>query len=332
MTNVPPLPAGLRGAVDLSSLVDRPAPGAPGRAPAVAGSPAGAPSAADGAAPASVGVPALVLDATDESFAQFLELSSTVPVIVDLWAEWCGPCKQLSPVLEKLVAEYGGRLVLAKVDVDANPQLTQAFQAQSIPAVAAVIGGRPVQLFVGALPEAQVRDAFEQVLELAVQNGVTGTAVVQGAPEAEGEAPEPEPEPLPPHHQEAYDAIDRGDYGAAIAAYKTAIAQDPRDQLAVAGLAQVSLISRLQGVTLADVREAAAADPTDLAAQLAVADLDVSGGHVDDAFDRVLTVFPTQDAAGKNEARARLLEYFEIVGADDPRVVAARRRLTMLLY
>ncbi|MCJ0701822.1 tetratricopeptide repeat protein [Frigoribacterium faeni] len=331
MTNVPPLPAGLRGAVDLSSLVERPSAGGAGRpAPATGGAPgAGAP---DAGAAATVGVPSLVIDATDETFAQFLELSNTVPVIVDLWAEWCGPCKQLSPVLDKLVTEYAGRLVLAKVDVDANPQLTQAFQAQSIPAVAAVVGGRPVQLFVGALPEAQVRDAFEQVLELAAQNGVTGRAVVDGAPDVEGEAPEPEPEPLPPHHQDAYDAIDRGDYDAAIAAYKTAIAQDPRDQLAVAGLAQVSLIARLQGVTLAEVREAAAADPADLDAQLAVADLDVSGGHVDDAFDRVLTVFPTQDAAGRDRARARLLEYFEIIGADDARVVAARRRLTMLLY
>jgi putative thioredoxin len=332
VTGLPPVPAGLRGAVDLSSLVNRPAPTAPGTAPAPGGvDQEGAP----GAAPAggAVAVPSLVVDATDATFSQVLELSNTVPVIVDLWAEWCGPCKQLSPVLDKLVTEYAGRLVLVKVDVDANPQLTQAFQAQSIPAVAAVIGGRPVQLFVGALPEAQVRDVFEQVLDLAAQNGVTGTAVVDGAPaEADGEAPEPEPEPLPPHHQDAYDAIDRGDYDAAIAAYRTAIAQDPRDQLAVAGLAQVSLIARLQGVTIADVRGAAAAAPTDLAAQLAVADLDVSGGHVDDAFDRVLTVFPSLDAAGKDAARTRLLEYFEIVGLDDPRVAAARRRLTMLLY
>jgi putative thioredoxin len=332
VTGLPPVPAGLRGAVDLSSLVNRPAPPAPGTAPAPGGvDQEGAP----GAAPAggAVAVPSLVVDATDATFSQVLELSNTVPVIVDLWAEWCGPCKQLSPVLDKLVTEYAGRLVLVKVDVDANPQLTQAFQAQSIPAVAAVIGGRPVQLFVGALPEAQVRDVFEQVLDLAAQNGVTGTAVVDGAPaEAGGETPEPEPEPLPPHHQDAYDAIDRGDYDAAIAAYRTAIAQDPRDQLAVAGLAQVSLIARLQGVTIADVRGAAAAAPTDLAAQLAVADLDVSGGHVDDAFDRVLTVFPSLDAAGKDAARTRLLEYFEIVGLDDPRVAAARRRLTMLLY
>jgi len=328
VTGLPPVPAGLRGAVDLSSLVNRPAPSAAAAPaqPAAPGQPAGAPGAA-------VAVPALVVDATDATFSQVLELSNTVPVIVDLWAEWCGPCKQLSPVLDKLVAEYAGRLLLVKVDVDANPQLTEAFQAQSIPAVAAVIGGRPVQLFVGALPEAQVRDVFEQVLELAAQNGVTGTAVVDGAAVSEdGETPEPEPEPLPPHHQDAYDAIDRGDYDAAITAYRTAIAQDPRDQLAVAGLAQVSLIARLQGVTIADVRGAAAAAPTDVDAQLAVADLDVSGGHVDDAFDRVLTVFPSLDAAGKDAARTRLLDYFEIVGLDDPRVAAARRRLTMLLY
>ena len=329
MTGLPPVPAGLRGAVDLSSLVNRPAAPAAG-----AGAQPPAPGQPSGAAGApAVAVPGLVVDATDATFSQVLELSNTVPVIVDLWAEWCGPCKQLSPVLEKLVAEYAGRLLLVKVDVDSNPQLTEAFQAQSIPAVAAVIGGRPVQLFVGALPEAQVRDVFEQVLELAAQNGVTGTAVVDGAVgAADGEAAEPEPEPLPPHHQDAYDAIDRGDYDAAITAYRTAIAQDPRDQLAVAGLAQVSLIARLQGVTIADVRGAAAAAPTDVDAQLAVADLDVSGGHVDDAFDRVLTVFPSLDAAGKDAARTRLLDYFEIVGLDDPRVGAARRRLTMLLY
>ena len=345
MSNVPPLPAGLRGAVDLSSLVNRPAQPAHQHAPAptagagacVDPSPAGAPGpgAVDASgAPAAVQVPSLVLDATDATFSQVLELSNVVPIVVDLWAEWCGPCKQLSPVLEKLVAELGGRLLLVKVDVDANPQLTQAFQAQSIPTVAAVVAGRPVSLFVGALPEAQVRDVFDQVLDLAAQNGVTGTVTVAGAEgAAEGEeAAETAPEPLPPHHQEAYDAIDRGDYAAAQAAYRTAIAQDPRDQLAVAGLAQVSLLARLQGATIAEVRDAAAAAPTSPEAQLAVADLDVSGGHVDDAFDRLLTLFPQLDAAGKDAVRTRMLEYFEIVGTDDPRVGAARRRLTMLLY
>jgi putative thioredoxin len=321
MSNVPPSAASLRGAVDLSSLVNRsesPATSVPGgaSAPAAGGEPSGPTS--------------LVVDVTDATFSAVLDLSNTVPVIVDIWAEWCGPCKQLSPILEKLVTEYAGRLVLAKVDADTNPQLVQAFQAQSIPTVAAVIGGRPVSLFVGALPEAQVRDVFEQVLELATQNGVTGSVPVAAA--SDEPAAEPEPEPLPPHHQDAYDAIERGDYQAAQEAYRTAIAQDPRDQLAVAGLAQVSLLERLQGVTMADVRAAAAAAPNDIDAQLAVADLDLSGGHVDDAFDRVLTVFPALDPAGKDVARTRLLDYFEIVGTESPSVVAARRRLTALLY
>lgn len=322
MSNVPPSTASLRGAVDLSSLVNK------AQAPAPSNAPPGAPAPSSGGA-----VPSLVVDVTDETFSSILELSNTVPVIVDIWAEWCGPCKQLSPILEKLVVEYAGRMVLAKVDADTNPQLTQAFQAQSIPTVAAVIGGRPVSLFVGALPEAQVRDVFEQVLQLAEQNGVTGTVAVDGAGSAEpDDGVEPEPEPLPPHHQDAYDAIERGDFQAAQAAYRTAIAQDPRDQLAVAGLAQVSLLDRLQGVTLAEVRSAGASNLDDLDAQLRVADLDVSGGHVDDAFDRILTLFPSLDADGKNTARTRLLEYFEIVGTDAPSVVAARRRLTMLLY
>ena len=253
MSNVPPSPASLRGAVDLSSLVNK------AQAPAVpAGGAAGA-LPGDGAAG---GVPSLVVDVTDATFSAILELSNTVPVVVDIWAEWCGPCKQLSPILEKIVTEYAGRMVLAKVDADTNPQLTQAFQAQSIPTVAAVIGGRPVSLFVGALPEAQVRDVLEQVLQLAEQNGVTGSVAVDGAPETAEQA-EPEPEPLPPHHQDAYDAIERGDYAAAQEAYRTAIAQDPRDQLAVAGLAQVSLLARLQGVTMAEVRSEGASKPDD---------------------------------------------------------------------
>lgn len=328
MSQIPPAPANLRGAVDLSSLVDRPSPSAPA-AP-------GAPGAAAGSSEA-LALPSLYFEGTDANFNDFIDLSMRVPIVVDLWAEWCGPCKQLSPILDRVVAEYAGRVVLVKVDVDANPQLTQAFQAQSIPAVAALVGGRPVQLFVGALPEQEVRDVFAQLLELAAQNGVTGTVTVEGdaglAPAGEeGEQAEPEPEPLPPHHAEAYEAIERGDYDTAIQEYKTAIAQDPRDAMAVAGLAQVSLLSRLAGKTLDAIRSAAAADPGDAQAQLDVADLDLSGGHIEDAFDRLLTLFPTLDAAGKNTVRTRLLDYFEIVGVEDPRVGKARARLTSLLY
>jgi len=331
MSDIQPNPTTLRGAVDLTSLVNR---------AMTAGQPQAAQAAPAGSADASgpdavVALPSLYFEGTDANFNDFLDLSATVPVVVDLRAEWSEPSKQLSSVLDRVIRDYEGRFVLVRVDVDANPQLSQAFQAQSVPAVAAVIGGRPVQLFAGAIPEAQIRDVFEQLLQLAAQNGITGRASVEDASGAEGadaDAAEPAPEPLPPHHAEAYEAIERGDFATAISEYKTAIAQNPRDLMAVAGLAQVSLLARLAGKTLEEIRAAAAEAPKDVDAQLLVADLDVSGGHVEDAFDRLLSLFPTLDADGKNTVRTRLLDYFEIVGVDDPRVSKARARLTSLLY
>lgn len=328
MTNVPPSAASLRGAVDLSSLVKRansPATGAPASA---------APSAAPGAA---VQVPSLVLEGSDANFGELLELSQRVPVLVDLYADWAEQSTALSAILQRIVTGLRGRLVLARVAVEQNPQLAQAFQAQSVPTVAAVIAGQPVPLFAGVIAEDQLLDILEQLLQLASQNGVTGTAVAADGvdsgeqPDASAEAA-PVEEPLPPLHAEAYEAIEKGDYPAAIGFYKTAIAQDPRDALAVAGLAQVSLLHRLQGKSLEQIRSAAAAGPQDLDAQLDVADLDLSGGHVADAFDRLLTLFPTLDAEGKNRVRERMLELFEVVGTTDPVVIAARQRLAMLLY
>lgn len=325
---IPPSAANLRGAVDLSSLVNRanaPAAGA-GVAPSAPGGPAAPPAGAPVGA-----VPSLVFDGTDANFTQFIELSNTLPVIVDLKADWAEASKELSAILVKVVTEYAGRLLLVGVEAQENPQLAQAFQAQSVPTVAALVGGRPVSLFQGSYPEEEVRAVVEQVLQLAAQNGVTGTVTVDGA-DPDAAPAEPVEEPLPPHHAEAYDAIANGDYDTAIAEYQTAIAQNPRDDLAVAGLAQVKLLARLDGKTLDDIRTAAASSPDDLDAQLAVADLDLSGGHIEDAFDRLLTLFPKQDADGKTAIRTRLLELFEVVGTDDPRVSAARRRLTMLLY
>ena len=234
----------LRGAVDLSSLRNRPQPPAAGSAGGSAG----------GAAAASV--PSLIVDVTDATFGEILELSRTVPVVVDLWAEWCGPCKQLSPVLEKVVTELAGRLVLAKVDVDANPQLAQGFRAQSIPMVVALVAGQPVPLFTGAVPEAQVREVFGQLLQLAAQNGVTGT-VDAGAPAAAAEESEPA---LPPLHAEAFDAIEAGDYARAAAAYEQALAENPRDEEARSGLGQVRLLERVQGLDLQATRAAVEED------------------------------------------------------------------------
>lgn len=309
--------AALRGAVDLSALRNRPAAPAAGEEPrAAAGS-----------------LPSLIFDVTDETFPEVLELSRTVPIVIDLWAEWCGPCKQLTPVLEKLVREAGGRLLLAKVDVDANPQLSQAFRAQSIPMVVALVAGQPVPLFTGAVPEAQVREVFAQLLQLAAQHGVTGVIdVADASADESGEPAEPVEPPLPPLHAEAFDAIEAGDYPRAIAAYEKALAENPRDADARAGLGQVRLLDRVQGSDLQAARAAAAAGPTDIPAQFAVADLDLAGGHVEDAFDRLLELFAALPADERSPVRERLLELFGLVGDADPRVIRARGRLASLLF
>ncbi|WP_341578839.1 tetratricopeptide repeat protein [Microbacterium schleiferi] len=310
-SNVP-----LRGAVDLSALRNRPA--------------APSPSEPAAGAPADGNATRLVINVTDAMFPDVLELSKTVPVVVDLWAEWCGPCKQLSPVLERVVTEYAGRVVLAKVDVDANPQLAQAFRAQSIPMVVALVGGQAVPLFTGAVPEQQVREVLAQLLQLAAQNGVTGT-VGAGDPGATDDDAAVEPA-LPPLHAEAFAAIESGDYAAAISAYERALAENPRDAEARAGLAQVQLLSRVQDADLQAARAAAASAPTDVDAQLLVADLDLSGGHVEDAFDRLLDLFAALPDDVRAPVRERLLELFGIVGDDDPRVIRARSRLASLLF
>lgn len=332
MTDASLNPAALRGAVDLSSLVRA------ANAPAGAG--AGGPGAPSTATPGGMGAggpggetphggapSAVSREVDDASFGDVLELSKTVPVIVEFYAAGIAPF--MGPVIES----FSGRLAHVTVDGNRSPQLAQAFQVTQVPAVAAVVGGRPLQLFVGMAAEDEVRSVLEQVLELAAQNGVTGTI---GAPaeDAEGAGDESEPveEPLPPLHQEAFDAISRGDYAAAVTAYETAIAQNPRDDDAVAGLAQVSLLARLEGRTAESIRATAAGAPHDVAAQLDVADLDLSGGHVEDAFARLLALFPTADADGKAAIRTRLLDYFALVGAEDERTIAARRALTNLLY
>lgn len=304
----------LRGAVDLSALTRRTNPAAA----------SGAPGAPGTATPSSN---PLIFDATDANFSSVLELSRQVPVVVDLWAEWCGPCKQLTPVLEKVVTEFAGRVVLAKVDVDANPQLAQAFQAQSIPTVAAIVAGQPVPMFTGAIPEEQVREIVAQLVEVAAQNGVSGQVPVDAAA-----AQEPAGAPVPPRHEEAFDAIEKGDYASAIAAYEKALVENPKDADARAGLAQVKLLERLSGATLDEIRQAAAMNPDDLDAQMRVADLDVSGGHVEDAFGRLLDLFAAADSEQRPRIRERLIDLFEVVGPEDPRVISARTRLANLLF
>ena len=227
------------------------------------------------------------------------------------------------------IRDRGGRLLLAKVDVDANPQLSQAFRAQSIPLVVALVGGQPVPLFTGAVPEQQVREVFAQLLQLAAQNGVTGSIDLSGEEGADAEPVEPA---LPPLHAEAFDAIEAGDYVRAIAAYQKALAENPRDEDARAGLGQVKLLDRVQGLDSQNARAAAAAAPLEVDAQLAVADLDLAGGHVDDAFSRLLDLFAALPSDERAPVRERLLEQFALIGDADPRVLRARGRLASLLF
>jgi putative thioredoxin len=328
MSNQPgraPRPAlDLRGAVDLSALARRANP----PATAANGAPAG-PAGSD-AADGTPGAP--VVAVTDATFvAEVVDRSSTVPVVIDFWATWCEPCKQLSPVLERLAAEFGGRFLLATVDVDANPQLAQAFQVQSIPTVFAVLKGQPIPLFQGAQPEAQVRAVLTELLRVAAANGVDGVVPVGDQPEAAAEA-EPEEEQLPPLHQAAYDAIDAGDYDTAIAAYEQALRESPADDDARIGLAQVRLLQRTADADMAAARAAAAQDPDDVDAQILVADIDLLGGHVEDAFARLVETVRRTSGADRDRARSHLVELFDVVGVADPRVAAARLALANAVF
>jgi putative thioredoxin len=271
----------------------------------------------------------LVIDVTEETFeSEVLQRSNEVPVVIDFWAEWCQPCKQLSPILERLTESYAGRILLAKIDVDANQMIFQQFGVQGIPAVFAVLAGQAMPLFQGAAPEAQVREVFDQLIAVAEQRfGITGL-VVDGA-EQPAAAPEP---PLDPLLAAGHDALDRGDFAGAIQAYKNLLSDKPGDTEARLALAQAELLSRVQGADAQQVRKAAADSPADPAAQIAAADLDLVGGHVEDAFGRLVEAVRRTVGEDRDAVRLHLLELFEVIGADDPRVVSARGALARVLF
>ncbi|SDY65683.1 putative thioredoxin [Micromonospora pattaloongensis] len=294
-----------RGAVDLSALrstaqaAPRPAADAPGTPSA----PAAAPTPGGGVA---------VIDVTEATFqSEVLERSLTTPVVVDFWAEWCEPCKQLSPVLERLAVEAGGAWVLAKVDVDANPRLAQMFRVQGIPMVYAVVGGQPIDAFSGVVPEAQLRQWVDAVCKAA------GVAV---------ETPED------PRLAEADEALITGDLDVAEQAYKKILAESPADAAAEAGLAHVSLARRVTGIDPRQAMATAQAQPDDVAAQLLAADIEVLSGQAEQAYARLVALVRRSAGDDRETIRKHLVSLFTVAGPDDPAVAAARRALASALF
>lgn len=258
------------------------------------------------------------------AFQQFVGLSQQVPVVVSLGVARVPASVELDNTLSTLIDRRAGSLVLGLVDAEAEPQIAQAFQAQQIPMVVALVKGQPVPLFQGGAPAEQIDQLLDQLLELGRQQGLVGTV-----PAFAGAAEEPA---LPPLHQQALDAIDTGDYAAAEAAYLQALAEKPNDHDAQVGIYQVRLLSRTQDKNLNDVRDAAAQNPDDLTAQLDVADLDVVGGHVEDAFARLVKLISRLADEDRERVRRRLIELYAVVGNSDPRVAASRQKLARVLF
>jgi putative thioredoxin len=320
------LSSALAGAVDLSALKARSEAAARQQAAGGArGTAQGAPGAPEGG-----GGGGYVLDVTEQGFQRdVLEASMQVPVIVDLWATWCEPCKQLSPVLERLANASGGAWLLAKVDVDANPRIAQAFGVQSIPMVVAVVAGQPVDAFQGALPEPQVKDWIARILD-ALRDRMPAIAEGERRAAAGGGAA-PEEEPEDPRFTEAEDALERGDYAEAEAAYQRILDQEPANEMAQAALSQVRFLARAEQADPSAIGRADAA-PDDVDAQLAAADAEVAQDRAEAAFQRLVSAVSRTFGDDREKVRSHLVGLFELFPADDPRVSTARRALARALF
>lgn len=266
----------------------------------------------------------VIIDVTTPEFENLvIKQSATVPVVIDLWATWCGPCKQLSPVLEQLALEYNGKFVLAKIDVDAEPQISAAFQVQSIPTVFVAIGGQVAPLFQGAQPYPQVKQVIDAVLEQAKQLGVSGNVAGDQVEETEA------PVISDPRFDAAEMALEQGDWDGAIAAYQLVLASTPNDAIAKIGLLNVQLLKRMDGV---DFEVAMNTSASDLESQLTAADAQFLMNDFAGAFNRLIELVKATAGKEREQVRDRLVELFEIAGPTDSAVVRGRTALANALF
>ena len=304
------------GAVDLSAL-KRPAQPAPGAAPG------GAPGGASGA---------YSVDLDEQNIQAHLESSMNAPVLMAVDSPSQAPdSARMADDLEVLADEFEGRFLLGKVDVDRAPQLAQALQIPSVPLVALVVQGRMMPLLQDAPPLEELRGLISQVLEQMATQGVSGRhQPLAGAVPAAGDASDEEY--VDPRYAPAQNALESGDIDGAVAEYQKLVDANPADTEAAGGLAMAKVLQRTQGVDLNAARAAAAERRDDVAAQTLAADLDMLGGHVEDAFTRLIDLVRRTSGDERDQARQHLLGLFAAVGNDDPRVLKGRQGLASALF
>ncbi|OFW99069.1 MAG: thioredoxin [Alphaproteobacteria bacterium RIFCSPHIGHO2_12_FULL_66_14] len=301
--------------------------------------------AAPQAAPAD-----LIKDSDQTKFAKdVIEASRTVPVIVDFWAPWCGPCKTLQPMIEKVVKEAKGAVKLVKIDIDKNQMLAQQLRIQSIPAVYAFFGGRPVDGFMGAVPESQVKAFVDKLIQAA--GGAAGgagseiaellehakAAVAQNdmetAAQIYSEILGVEPANVPALAGLARYHVQAGDFEQATALLDQVPAKEKNHADVVAVRATIDLAAKAKEAgPVDDLKAKAAADPKDFQSRLDLALAYWAGDQKQEAIDELLAMIKADRNWNEAAARAQLLKFFEALGFTDPLAVDGRKRLSTILF
>lgn len=310
------------GAIDLGALkrpAQQPAAGAPLGASAGGGAGGGA-----GAAGGS----AYSVEMNRDNFQTTLEASMTAPVLLVFYSATRMPeSVTMAQDLRQLSDEFEGRFLVGLVDIDAAPEIAQAMQIPSIPLVVGVIDGRPQPLLQDIVPIEELRTMLTQVSQQLTVSGLSGRHQPRRAEGAEGGD-----EGLDPRYAAAQEALGEGDIDKAVAEYQKLVDANPADTEAAAGLAMAKVLQRTRGVDLNAARAAAAANPDDVEAQTLCADLDLLGGHVEDAFNRLVGLIARTAGDERNAAREHLIGLFGAVGNEDPRVLKGRQALASALF